>query len=478
MPATGAECFGEGGHLVATTKHGTTRLFDAETGEPRGTIGSGFSASLALFDPGGRHLALVGADAGASEAAGIWDVESRDRLHVLYSDSSHPELTLATFSPNGRRLAVAGWDGSGAILAADGRSRPLSISQSDEIRSVAFSPDGARVLTVSADRQAIVWDAATGRWLDVLSLTGQGNGGAFSPDGRWIATAADDNVLAQLWDAATGVAAAGLGGARPFVDDVVFSPDGRLVAVRDDTGRILVWELEPGGREVGSAPRTGGRIRLGAGAGTVTVLSKNSRTLSTPLVWRTQGVTVRLKLGARTDARSPNREFLAFVPDDGQYLTVDIFDRKTKRQSELRHDGEVESVAWSPDTTFLATASDDGAARVWTSAGGQVSIERGHQGAVASVAFNPDGELLVTAGADDGTARVWDVASGDQLAVLGGGPGAKRLDAAALSPDGRLVVTRAVDGSVAVYSCGICGSLDELIAIGRSRTHVVRLEAG
>jgi WD40 repeat protein len=179
-----------------------------------------------------------------------------------------------------------------------------------------------------------------------------------------------------------------------------------------------------------------------------------------------------------TDPQSPNREFLAFVPDDGQYLTVDVLDQKTKRQRELRHDGEVESVAWSPDSTLVATASDDGAARVWTPAGRQVSIEQGHRGAVASVAFDPDGKLLITASATDGTARIWDAESGDQLAVFGGGPGAKALDAAAFSPDGRLVVTRAVDGSVAVYSCPICAPLDELVADARLRAGIVPFRAG
>jgi WD40 repeat protein len=467
--------FGRGGRIVVTTRRGATWLFDAGTGKPLGRIGAGFDASLALFNPAGTRLALVGSDGRASEAVTLWDVKSR-RLRVLYRDESNPELTFAAFSPNGRRLGVAGY-ANAAVLATDGSSSHPLNGHVDEIRSIAFSPDARRVLTVSADRTAIVWDATTGQITSVLPLTGYGNSGAFSPDGRWIATAADDASVAQLWDATTGSAAAVLGGMRRFASDVVFSPDGKLLASRDDTGRILVWELVPSGKQIGSAARTGGRIPDRAGAATVTVLPKTQSSLSTTLVWRTRGGTIRRQLTAPVyDAQSPNRAFLAYLPQDGQDLTIWLLDKKTHHTAELRHDGQVEYVAWSPNSALLATASDDAAARVWTAAGGQVSIERGHRGSVTSVAFDPNSEILATAG-QDGTVRIWDVASGEQLAVLGGGPGAKPLEAAQFSPDGRLVAARAVDGSVVLYACSVCGSLNELTEIGRSRTHMVRPQA-
>ena len=73
------------------------------------------------------------------------------------------------------------------------------------------------------------------------------------------------------------------------------------------------------------------------------------------------------------------------------------------------HYGRVWSVAWSPDGTRLASASDDRTARVWDAATGQpIHMLRGHTGSVMSVAWAPDGTRLASA-SYDGTMSVWDV---------------------------------------------------------------------
>ena len=76
------------------------------------------------------------------------------------------------------------------------------------------------------------------------------------------------------------------------------------------------------------------------------------------------------------------------------------------------HTGSVVSAAFSPDGTRVVTASDDGTARIWDAASGEeLTPLRGHSGWVVSAAFSPDGTRVVTA-SYDGTARIWDAASG------------------------------------------------------------------
>jgi WD40 repeat protein len=67
------------------------------------------------------------------------------------------------------------------------------------------------------------------------------------------------------------------------------------------------------------------------------------------------------------------------------------------------------SAAFSPDGTRVVTASVDGTARVWDAATGQpVTRPLAHQARVLSAAFSPDGTRVVTA-SEDRTARVWDL---------------------------------------------------------------------
>ncbi len=75
---------------------------------------------------------------------------------------------------------------------------------------------------------------------------------------------------------------------------------------------------------------------------------------------------------------------------------------------------------FSPDGERVVTASGDGTARVWDAATGkELAVLRGHEGEVRSAQFSRMGQRVVTASWDD-TARVWDAATGEELAVLRG----------------------------------------------------------
>src|SRR5260370_41998666 len=57
--------------------------------------------------------------------------------------------------------------------------------------------------------------------------------------------------------------------------------------------------------------------------------------------------------------------------------------------------GKVFSVAFSPDSKILASASWDGSIRLWEVATGKELRQRaGHTGWIKALAFSPDGQLL------------------------------------------------------------------------------------
>jgi WD40 repeat protein len=67
----------------------------------------------------------------------------------------------------------------------------------------------------------------------------------------------------------------------------------------------------------------------------------------------------------------------------------------------------VYSAAFSPDGSRIVTASADKTARIWDVATSkEIAVLRGHDGSVNSAAFSPDGSRIVTA-SDDNTTRIW-----------------------------------------------------------------------
>ena len=95
------------------------------------------------------------------------------------------------------------------------------------------------------------------------------------------------------------------------------------------------------------------------------------------------------------------------------------------------------AAGFSPDGSRIVTASEDKTARVWDAASGKELARLAHEDGVQAAGFSPDGSRIVTA-SDDKTARVWDAVSGRELARLAH---EDRVYAAGFSPDGSRIVT-------------------------------------
>jgi WD40 repeat protein len=73
------------------------------------------------------------------------------------------------------------------------------------------------------------------------------------------------------------------------------------------------------------------------------------------------------------------------------------------------HEQAVRACDYSPNGLYVISASYDGTLKLWDAETGEDLVTfRGHEGAVYDCAFSPDGRLVVSAG-QDRTVRIWDV---------------------------------------------------------------------
>jgi WD40 repeat protein len=349
---------------------------------------------------------------------------------------------------------------------------------------VAFSPDGRYVLSGGGDGTVLLREVATGQLVRRFSgHNGSVDDVAFSPDGRQALTASQQDKTARLWDVQTGKEIHILKGHTSFVYRVAFSPDGRRALTGSDDGTMRLWDLESGNElrrfkvaTCGVAFSSDGRRALSGGAKDPLLrlwdvetgaglkhLSghKESVTDVVFLPGDRQALSCSYDQTLRLWDLDSGKEIRVFpghtdhvqkvaITRDGRYAlsasqdkTVRLWNLQTGKEVHCftGHTAEVVGVAISPDGKFGLSGSWDNTVRLWrlpdlpAEKVGEVRRFEGHTGGVWAVALSADGSLALSVGGHDQTARLWKVATGEQLYCFEG----LREDnlGVAFSPDSR-----------------------------------------
>ncbi len=438
---------GEDGRLrLWNLKSGDAQVWPAHRGRIR---------SLA-FSPDGLWLASGGDDG----IAKVWDLVKGD-LHQSFDcqqriwSLAFPVETAAILATGGDDQLIKIWE------LATGHCLKRFPGHSSKLWSIAFSPDGQTIASSSDDQTIKLWERQSIRC--IRTLQGYNSwiwSAAFSPDGASLASASEDGKL-RLWERESGSCYCELTGHQGRVWTVAFSPRGAILASGGDDQTIRFWHLASG-RCLKTLRERSGQVRRLEFSLDGNLLATNSGDSTvklwdvSPLYGNSTASVARLK----TLKGHTGRVYaIAFLPDSlvtgGEDQLIRLWDLNSGECLRIftGHDSHIFDVAClsRPDQAALIASggSTDQTIRLWNAQTGDcLSTLTGHQAAIQTLAFSPDGSLLASGSADQ-TIRLWDVNSGSLVKTLTGH--SKELRSVAFSPDGSLLLSASEDETLRLW---------------------------
>ncbi len=297
----------------------------------------------------------------------------------------------------------------------------------------------ARALWWSLSRDPLLWRKRLGSTVNDV---------AFSPDGRVVAAACEDKSI-YLYEVQTQNVRI-LRGHQDQIFSIDISPDGERLASGSWSGRIWLWDLQTGEHRILEGHGHAASVDFGPDAGTLASASVDGSVLLWDLREGAQATVIEAQGGPVYGvALDPAGERLATAGRDGN---VRIWDLARGGPPQVLSDSSATMicVAFHPDGHLLASGSSDATVRLYDLDGGaEPVVLRGHGGAVYGVSFRADGRTLAT-GSFDRSARIWDVERGELQRVLhtaGGG-----VFALEYSPDGALLATGDADQHLEIWN--------------------------
>ena len=436
------------------------------------TIGGEFTErfSRTALSADGQQLAIAG---DVSNTVTVWDLTSGQAVGVPFA-ADGPVARLE-FLPSGAAVVVS-TAASTTSVPIDGSSPSVLAGASQgPLGPAAIAPDGSWIAVPvgSVDAARIAMSRAEGStFVDLAGVDGANAWDAVaSPSGKYVGVVTTSSAdpfeaLIAVWDVANGT----LAGTIPLVDGGgqsrwAFGPDDRVLAA--DGPATTLWSTS--GEQLLSIdlpPETPAQsvFPLG-GRGFVTALQDG-----TIDVWDPDGNRL-MTMG------EPGTTLVdvTVAPDGNTVTTVDFFGVVRRWDIAAAPSpappvvvvdgiGVINSVAFAPDGSGFAVATSNGRVETIDDAGGLVrSFDEQPHGNVDSVAFSPDSTIMASAMGErrgpesfDDTVTIFDAQSGGAAAHFGGE--AEQVAGCAFfrnevrfSPNGDLMAANSHDFTVSLY---------------------------
>ena len=388
----------DGGTVVIGSQTGRVSFIDLSNGTARtGVGGHGAPVSNVVYSPDNQTVISTGNDGKVI----VWNPKTAAPTEVLNGPVA--QAGEVTVSADGKTLYTSSLDG--VVLEWDlagDRSFGRHVRLGSGARCCGPIPPPAPPLAVSPDgsRFAVRLSASTVGLFSARTLQREAvftvgpkriaiTALAWSPAGPALAIGGYSGLL-QLWNLAgaprltrafVGVERTQIGGVPEAIQSVAFSPDGRLLATTDQTGKATGFTTEAE-------------------------------------IWRVSTGKLLIALPSPPTYLSPSSNVLAFARD-GRLLAVSqgdvpdvaqVLDPSTLQARGTLPQGGVDypvSLAFAPSGT-LATGTSGGTVRLWNPTSNQIAHPfLASTAPITSIAFDATGQRFATTGAQDGAVKLW-----------------------------------------------------------------------